>query len=81
VTEDTTYILLWMLIVATFGFVIGWAFGEELGRRRCAEEKVEDLRDQLGEAATQQRQFQQMRSTLNDAHKRILALVKYINPD
>ena len=82
-TEDTTYILLWMLVVATFGFVIGWAFGEELGRRRCAEEKVEDLRDQLQHAGapTQDRQLKQMRSVLNDAHKHILALAKYINPD
>ena len=80
-TKDTTYILLWMLIVATFGFVIGWAFGEELGRRRCAEEKVEDLCDQLEQATTLNSHLKEMRSVLNDAHKRILALVKYINPD
>jgi hypothetical protein len=76
VTEDTAYIPLWMLLFASFGFMIGWALGEELSRRRCAEEKVEDLRDQLEEAATQQRQLQQLRSVLNDTHKRILAVSK-----
>jgi hypothetical protein len=78
VTEDTVYILLWMLIVATFGFVIGWAFGEELGRRRCAEEKVEDLRDQLQHAGAPalDRRLRLMHGTLNDAHKLILAVSK-----
>ena len=75
-TEDTTYILLWMLIVFALGLMIGWTCGEELSRRRCAEEKIEDLRDQLEEAATQQRQLEQMRSILNDTHKRILAVSK-----
>jgi len=76
VTEDTAYILMWMLIVFSLGFIIGWTGGEELSRRRCAEEKVEDLRGQLEEAATQQRQLQLMRSVLNDTHKRILAVSK-----
>ena len=66
---------------STLGFIIGWASGERAQRRRrCAEEKVEDLRDQLEEAATQQRQLQQLRSILNDTHKRILELWKYIDP-
>lgn len=77
-TEDTAYILVWMLIVATFGFVIGWAFGEELGRRRCAETKVEDLRGQLKHtgAPALDRRLRQMHGTLNDAHKLILAVSK-----
>jgi hypothetical protein len=80
VTEDTTYILLWMLIVFTLGFIIGRAGGEELSRCRCAEEKVEDLRDQLNGAATLDSQLNEMRNVLNDAHKRILELWKYIDP-
>ena len=77
-TEDTVYILLWMLIVFSMGFVIGWAFGEELERRRCAEEQVEDLRDQLKHAGTLglDRRLRLMHSTLNDAHKLILAVSK-----
>jgi hypothetical protein len=82
VTEDTVYILLWMMIVFSLGFVIGSAFGEGLSRRRCAEEKVEDMRDQLDAGAPAlDRRLRLMHGTLNDAHKRILALVKYINPD
>jgi len=80
VTEDTTYILLWMLIVFSLGLIIGWTGGEELSRRRCAEEKVEALRDQLEQATTQQRQLRQLRNVLNDAHKRIMELWKYIAP-
>jgi hypothetical protein len=76
VTENTASILVWMLIVFSLGFMIGWAGGELRSRSRCAEEKVEDLRDQLEEAATQQRQLQQMSSVLNDTHKRILAVSK-----
>ena len=77
-TEDTAYILLWMLIAVSLGFIIGWAFGEELGRRRCAEEKVESLRDQLRHVSlpTENRQLKEMRSVLNDAHKHILAVSK-----
>jgi signal transduction histidine kinase len=78
VTEDTVYILLWMLIVFILGFIIGRALGEELSRRRCAEEKVEDLRDQLihAEAPALDRRLRQMHGTLNDAHKLILAVSK-----
>ena len=77
-TEDTAYILLWMMIVFSLGFVIGWAFGEELGRRRCAEAKVEDLRGQLKHTGTLalDRRLRQMHGTLNDAHKLILAVSK-----
>ena len=76
VTENTASILVWMLIVFSLGFMIGWAGGELRSRSRCAEEKVEDLRDQLEEAATLDSQLREMRSVLNDAHKRILAVSK-----
>ena len=75
-TENTASILVWMLIVFSLGFMIGWAGGELRSRSRCAEEKVEDLRDQLEEAATLDSQLREMRSVLNDAHKRILAVSK-----
>ena len=76
--EITAVMPLWMLLMASFGFIIGWALGEELSRRRCAEEKVDDLRSQLKQAGapTLERQLRQMHGTLNDAHKHILAVSK-----
>jgi len=76
VTENTASILVWMLLVFSLGFIIGRAGGELRSRSRCAEEKVEDLRDQLEEAATLDSQLREMRGVLNDAHKRILAVSK-----
>jgi hypothetical protein len=75
---NTTYILLWMLIVAAFAFMTGWDLGDETRRRRCAEEKIEELRDQLqqAQAPNQQRQLQQMRRVLNDAHRLIHSVSK-----
>jgi len=83
VTEATANILLWMLLAFGLGLAIGWVYGEQLSRRRCAEAKVEDLRGQLKQAGTLSvdQRLRLMHGTLNDAHKRILALVKYINPD
>ena len=75
-TENTASILVWMLLVFSLGFMIGWTGGELRSRSRCAEEKVEDLRDQLEEAATLDSQLREMRSVLNDAHKRILDVSK-----
>ncbi len=75
-TENTASILVWMLIVFSLGFIIGWTGGELRSRSRCAEEKVEDLRDQLEEAATLDSQLREMRSVLNDTHRRILTVSK-----
>ena len=67
-----------MLLAIGLGLAIGWVCGEQLSRRRFAEEKVEDLRDQLQHAGTpaQDRRLRQMHGTLNDAHKLILAVSK-----
>jgi hypothetical protein len=76
VTEATANILLWMLLAFGLGLAIGWVCGEQLSRRRCAEEKVEDLRGQLKHAGALalDRRLRQMHGTLNDAHKLILAV-------
>lgn len=67
---------MWALIFAASGLMIGMALGDETRRRRCAEDKVDELRDQLEHASTQERQLKQMRSVLNDAHSHILAVSK-----
>ena len=77
-TEDTVDILLSMLMFIALGLMIGMALGDEVRRRKCAEDQVEDLRDQLKRAPVplQERQLREIRSVLNDAHKHILAVSK-----
>ena len=64
-----------MLIMAAFGFMIGWALGDEVRRRKNAEERVDELRDQLKHSAVPA-QLREIRSVINDAHKHILAVSK-----
>jgi hypothetical protein len=74
-TENTAFIPLWMLVMAAFGFMIGWALGDEVRRRKNAEERVDELRDQLKHSAVPA-QLREIRSVINDAHKHILAVSK-----
>lgn len=66
------------LIFAGFSLVVGLALGNELRRRRSAEDQVGELRDQLKHARgpLPERQLKEMRGVLNDAHKHILAVSK-----
>ena len=73
--EDMAFFPLWMLLFASFGFMIGWALGDEVRRRKNAEERVEDLRDQLKHSAVPA-QLREIRSVINDVHKHILAVSK-----
>jgi len=77
-SADTAVTIAWMLIFIALGLMIGMALGDEVRRRKNAEEQVEDLRDQLKRAPAplQERQLREMRSILNDAHKHILAVSK-----
>ena len=77
-SESTAVMPLWGMIFIALGLMIGMALGDEVRRRKNAEEQVEDLRDQLKRAPVplQERQLREMRSVLNDAHKHILAVSK-----
>jgi len=77
-SEDTAVTIAWMLIFIALGLMIGMALGDEVRRRKNAEEQVEDLRDQLKRVPVplQERQLKEIRSVLNDAHKHILAVSK-----
>jgi hypothetical protein len=35
---------IWMLLAASFGFMIGWTCGDETRRRKNAEQQLHDLR-------------------------------------
>lgn len=79
-TTDTSAFLLWALMFAAFGLMVGCALGDEMRRRHCAEEKVEELRERLASACStkppQDRQLREIRSVLNDAHRLIHAVSK-----
>ena len=77
-TDDNFYILFWALIFIAVGLMIGMALGDEIRRRRCADDKVDELRDQLQHTRgpVLERQLKEMRSVLNDAHRHILAVSK-----
>ena len=49
-TEHALSILIGVLIVVGIGFLLGLIHGRERSRRQCAEEKVDDLRNQLKHA-------------------------------
>ena len=76
--ENTPWILTYMLLVAAFAYIIGWVSGELVSRCKNAEEKVAELSVQLEHcgSGTQQRQFKELRSVLNDVHKHIVAVSK-----
>lgn len=67
-------ILIKTLIFAAFSL----ALGNELRRRRSAEEQVEELRAQLKQARgpLPERQLKEIRGVLNDTHKHIVAVTK-----
>ena len=79
-TENTVAILLWMLMAAAFAFMIGWTCGEQVCRCRHAEERVDQLTEELDLIRSAppvcDRQFKELRGVLNDAHQHIVAVSK-----
>jgi hypothetical protein len=80
-TENTVWILTYMLLAAAFAFMIGWTCGEQVCRCKNAKEKVAELSNQLARTGSgtnnqQQREFKELRKVLNDVHKRIAAVSK-----
>ena len=80
IDESAAVLPLWMLISATFGFMIGEAVGGQARIRKYLEQANDDLRDQLQEAQPGapdlQRELGQQRRVINDIHKRIVAVTK-----
>jgi hypothetical protein len=78
--ENTICILTYMLLVAAFAFMIGWVCGQQIRRRKNAEQQLAELSNNLPRACSgtkaQQRQFKELRSVLNDVHKHIVAVSK-----
>ena len=79
-TENTAHILMYILLAAAFAFMIGWVCGLQVCRRKNAEEQLAKISNNLPPACSgtkaQHRQFKELRSVLNDAHKHIVAVSK-----
>ena len=73
-------VFLGVLLSASFGFLIGEAFGDSRRHRKCLEQANEDLREQLqnnpSNTTLLRSALDQQRRVINDIHKRILAVSK-----
>jgi len=80
IDESAAVLPLWMLLSATFGFMIGEALGGQARVRKYLEQANDDLRDQLQQAQSGapdlRRALGQQRRVINDIHKRIVAVTK-----
>jgi hypothetical protein len=60
--------------------MVRWTCGEQVCRRQHAEERVDELTEQLdlvrSASPVSDRQFKELRGVLNDAHKHIVAVSK-----
>jgi hypothetical protein len=80
IDESAAVLPLWMLMSATFGFMIGEALGGQARVRKYLEQANEDLREQLQQVQPDtpdlQRELGQQRKVINDIHKRLVAVTK-----
>jgi hypothetical protein len=74
------FIPIWMILSATFGFIVGEAFGDSSRHRKCLQQANEELRDRLQEATTDTEPIhcalKQQRGVINDIHSRLVAVSK-----
>jgi hypothetical protein len=80
IDESAAVLPIWMLLSATFGFMIGEAVGGQARVRKYLEQANDDLREQLRaarpEASHLEQELTQQRRVINDIHKRIAAVTK-----
>ena len=80
IDESSAVLPLWMLISATFGFMIGEALGGQGRLRKYLEQANADLPDQLqqapADASNLREALDRQRHVINDIHKRIVAVTK-----
>lgn len=80
IDESAAVLPLWMLIAATFGFMVGEACGGLARIRKYLEQDNDNLRDQLdrersSEASVQQ-ELNHQRGVLHDIHKQVATVSK-----
>jgi len=80
IDESAAVLPIWMLLSATFGFMIGEAVGGHARVRKYLEQANDDLREQLQaarpDASYLKQELTQQRHVINDIHKRIAAVTK-----
>lgn len=80
IDESAAVLPLWMLISATFGFMVGEALGGQGRLRKYLEQANDDLRDQLQQVPPDGSNLRDVldrqRHVINDIHKRIVAVTK-----
>ncbi|MGA2834719.1 MAG: hypothetical protein ABSE55_16760 [Terracidiphilus sp.] len=80
IDESSAVLPLWMLLSATFGFMIGEAFGGQARLRKYLEQANEDLRDELERTRACEEPFSQelkrLRGEINDINKHVVAVSK-----
>ena len=73
-------VFLGVLLSASFGFLMGDAFGDSRRHRKCLEQENEELREQLqnnpSNTTNLQSALDQQRRVINDIHKRVIAVTK-----
>jgi uncharacterized protein HemX len=74
--EGSSYVLLYMFMAVALGFMMGWGFGEQTGRRERAEDLARELQDRLDSSADVTRQLKQLQTVVNDMHKKLSAVSK-----
>jgi AraC-like DNA-binding protein len=74
--EGNSYILPYMLMAVTLGFMMGWGFGEQTGRKDSAEDLIDELRDRLQSSTDLTRQLKQLQAVINDLHRKVSAVSK-----
>ena len=80
IDESAAVLPLWMLIAATFGFMVGEACGGLARIRKYLEQDNDNLRDQLdrerSSEASLQQELKHQRGVLHDIHKQVAAVSK-----
>ncbi len=79
-TEATSWILVWMMIMLCLGFMLGWDLGDQVRRRKHAEQQVDELRGQLERTGAEQQsrdlQLRQLHRVVNDTHRLVRGVTK-----
>jgi hypothetical protein len=80
IDDPGTFLPIWMMLSAAFGFMIGDACGDNFRHRKCLQHANEDLRDQLQNAHRCEellhRAIKQQRGIIHDIHKHVVAVSK-----